>query len=202
MPNVKAASKLIREPEIVNKAKDRPLVMAPEEIAREVHTLSDDLLMTPPQLATIMQTTTDQLQTMRETGDGPTFVKLGDGAKAPVRYPVGQYREWISKHTYSNTSQINVSRFTGFANFMSNGMIDERFVITVDAQGWFGEFWESIQLQKDVVEVRWMRMDDMLEELRRQANLRYEQDKDLDLGQAVQLTSKVRDRTAGHADSI
>jgi len=57
---------------------------------------------------------------MRATGDGPPFVKLGNGEKAPVRYPVGEYRKWKVSHTFKNTSQINVSRFGGMADFLSN----------------------------------------------------------------------------------
>src|ERR1035437_9770934 len=64
---------------------------------------------------------------MRAMGDGPPFMKLGDGEKSPVRYELGEYRKWKAAHTYKNTSQLNVSRFSGLADFLSTGMWGEEY---------------------------------------------------------------------------
>lgn len=138
--------------------------------------------MTPAQTAEMLQTTTDQLSTMREVGDGPPFTKLGDGLKAPVRYHLGKLREWIEKHTFQNTSMLNVSRFQSLADFLAKGAISDCFAAAIDAEGDAFEFWESVDSQRDIVEVRWMRMDDMLESFRRQANRRHAEAEAEELG--------------------
>ena len=89
--------------------------MSSGQIVRELHELSDDVLLTPSQMEAIMQATSETLKNMRATGDGPPFVKLGGGEKSPVRYPLGEYRKWKANHTYKNTSQLTVSRFGGMA---------------------------------------------------------------------------------------
>ncbi len=203
MPKSKTAAKAAGEPKIVAKSQDKTLGLSQDVIDRELRKLLDGLtLLTPAQMAAIMQTTVDQLQTMREVGDGPPFVKLGDGSKAPVRYPLAKYLEWLEGHTFSNTSQVNVSRFASFADFMSSGSIDDSYAIAIDAQGMLSEFWESIRQQQDVVEVRWMRMDEMLDGLRRQANLRREQAADAEVEGGVPVAKKSRATNPGHADSI
>ena len=73
------------------------LAMSSDAIVREIGIRSGELLLTPPQAAAILQTSVDQLSTMREVGDGPPFIKLGDGAKAPVRYHLGKLRKWIEE---------------------------------------------------------------------------------------------------------
>jgi hypothetical protein len=87
------------------------LVMSFDAIVQELGIRSGELLLTPPQTAAILQTSVDQLSTMREVGDGSPFSKLGDGEKAPVRYHVSKLRKWIDGHTFQNTSMVNVSRF-------------------------------------------------------------------------------------------
>lgn len=147
-------------------------VMSPEEIVYKVHTLSDDFEMTPPQLAAVLQSTEDQLKTMRETGDGPPFTKLGDGVKSPVRYPLGPFREWRNRHTFKNTSQLNVSRFGSMADFLSTGAMNDTYIVAKDRQGRVWEFWESIRQQADITEVVWQPMDQILEGFRKSARAR------------------------------
>jgi hypothetical protein len=152
--------------------KSAPWVMSTEEIVYKIHTLSDEFEMTPPQLAAVLQTTEDQLKTMRETGDGPPFTKLGDGVKSPVRYQVGPYRDWRTRHTFKNTSEMNVSRFGSMADFLSTGAMDDTYIIAKDRQGRVWEFWESIRQQADIAEVVWQPMDQILEGFRNSAGAR------------------------------
>lgn len=152
--------------------KAAPWVMSPEVVVSKIHTLSGESLLTPPQLAAILQTTEDQLKTMRETGDGPPFIKLGNGAKSPVRYPVGPFRVWSERHTFNNTSQLNVSRFGSMADFLSTGAMDDVFVVAKDGQGRVWEFWESIRQEADITEVVWQPMDQILEGFRKSAGAR------------------------------
>lgn len=147
------------------------LAMQPDAIVRELGIRSGDLLLTPPQAAAIMQTTIDQLSTMREVGDGPPFTKLGKGSKAPVRYHLGKLRQWIEGRTFSNTQQA-VSRFAGLADLLAKGRIDDVFAVAIDEQGDAFEFWESVDSQRDIVEVAWLTMGDLLDRFRRQAHLR------------------------------
>ena len=170
------------------------LVMPPELLVQELGIRSGELLLTPPQMAAILQTTTDQLSTMREVGDGPPFTKLGDGPKAPVRYHLGKARQWIDGHTFLNTAMVNVSRFGTLGDFLSNGSIMDSFIGAIDAAGDVFEFWESVDSQRNIVEVRQIRMDDMLEAFRNQANSRHAE------AEAQELGGR-RPRT-GHADTI
>ncbi|MBK6650653.1 MAG: hypothetical protein IPG42_13740 [Betaproteobacteria bacterium] len=147
--------------------------MAPEEIVSKIHTLSDEFELSPPQLAAVMQTTEDQLKTMRENGDGPPFGKLGGGVKSPVRYQLGTYREWRKRHTYNNTSEINVSRFSGMADFLSTGAMDDMYIVAKDSAGFQWEFWEGIRKQADIDHVMWLPMDVILEGFRKGAGARW-----------------------------
>jgi hypothetical protein len=55
---------------------------------------------------------------------------------------------------------------------LSKGPIMDSFIAAIDAGGDVFEFWESVHSQRDIVETRWMRMDDMLEAFRNQAHRR------------------------------
>lgn len=162
--------------------KSAPWVMSPEEIVYKIHTLSDEFEMTPPQLAAVLQTTDDQLKTLRETGDGPPFTKLGDGIKSPVRYQVGPFREWRNRHTFKNTSELNVSRFGSMADFLSTGAMDDTYIIAKDSNGRVWEFWESIRQQAEITQVIWQPMDQILEGFRKGAGARMAEREVADIG--------------------
>ena len=149
------------------------LAMPASSIAHELGIRTGEILLTPAQTAEILQTTPDQLSTMREVGDGPPFTKLGNGLKAPVRYHLGKLREWIEKHTFENTSMLNASRFQSLGDFLAKGAITDSYIAAIDANGDAFEFWESVDSQRDIVEVRRMRMDDMLDAFRKQALKRH-----------------------------
>ena len=148
-------------------------VMSGEQIVRELHELSDESLLTPIQLEAIMQATSETLKNMRATGDGPVFVKLGNGEKSPVRYPVGEYRKWMKAHTYKNTSQLNVSRFSGIADFLSKGLWGEEFIVAQDADGIQWDFWEAIKAKANIVDVKWRPMEEILQGFKHGAEARY-----------------------------
>lgn len=147
--------------------------MSSDQIARELHQLSDEVLLTPPQLETIMQATSETLKNMRATGDGPPFLKLGDGEKSPVRYPLGEYRKWKSAHTYKNTSQLTVSRFDSMGQFLSTAMWGDEYIVAHDADGIQWEFWEAIKADADVVDVQWKPLEEILDGFRFGAQARY-----------------------------
>jgi hypothetical protein len=154
--------------------REKPLcVMSGEQIVRDMHELSDETLLTPEQMASVMQATSETLKNMRATGDGPVFVKLGGGTKSPVRYPVGEYRKWRAAHTYKNTSQLSVSRFGGMADFLSNGMGGDEFIVAKDADGIQWDFWEAIKAKADIVDVQWKTMDEILDGFRHGAQARF-----------------------------
>ncbi|MCY4753579.1 hypothetical protein [Pelomonas aquatica] len=154
-------------------ANDSPWLMSPEEVTRQLHTLSDELALTPPQTGAVLQTTTDQLANWRVTGEGPPFVKMGSGPKAQVRYPLGGVRKWRDERTFTNTSMANVSRFQSLGDFLSSGAIQDRYLVAIDEAGGLWDFWESVRRQLDIVEVRWMPMGDILDGFRQQANQRF-----------------------------
>ncbi len=149
-----------------------PWVMSPEQIVREGHTLSDEIDLSPPQLAAMLQTSEDQLKTMRENGDGPPFEKLGEGRNAPVRYNLGATRQWRKSRTFLNTASVRVSRFSGMSDYLSTGAIEDEFIAAKDSDGRQWDFWEAIRQKVDVIEVVWQPMDKMLEGFRLNAGAR------------------------------
>ena len=52
----------------------------------------DELLLTRPEQAVVMNTTTDRLERMEAEGKGPPVIRLGP--RAP-RYQLGAYRRWL-----------------------------------------------------------------------------------------------------------
>ena len=56
----------------------------------------DELLLTRPELAAVMRTTTDRLERMEVEGRGPPVIRLGP--RAP-RYQLGTYRRWLQLET-------------------------------------------------------------------------------------------------------
>jgi hypothetical protein len=52
----------------------------------------DELLLTRPEMAVVMRTTTDRLERMEAKGKGPPVIRLGP--RAP-RYQLGTYRRWL-----------------------------------------------------------------------------------------------------------
>jgi hypothetical protein len=54
-------------------------------------------LLTPQQVADLLQVTTDTLEGWRAKRIGPAWVKLGDGLRSPVRY----YRQDINDYLES-----------------------------------------------------------------------------------------------------
>lgn len=63
-----------------------------------------DELLLPAEAAAYLRTTTGALDNWRRRypGRAPTYVRLGDGPKAPVRYPVADLRAWIKAQTVSS----------------------------------------------------------------------------------------------------
>jgi hypothetical protein len=167
-------------------------ILTAEQIVTGLHGLSDELKLTPPQTAVVLQTTVEQLGAWRISGDGPPFVKLGEGPKAPVRYRLGTLRTWEAANTFSNTSMASVCRFGSLGDFLSRGCIQDDYLAAVEAPDVLWEFWESVRREVDIVEVKWMRMDEMLNRFRTEGNRRHAEREAYDLGTGVHLAKAWR----------
>ena len=66
--------------------------MLPEQLLPDLHDAPDELLLTRPEMAGVMRTTTDRLERMEAEGRGPPVIRLGP--RAP-RYQLGTYRRWL-----------------------------------------------------------------------------------------------------------
>ncbi len=53
-------------------------------------------LLTPKQVATILQINVGTLEAWRGRGDGPKWMKLGPGSRAPVRYKQADVDTYLS----------------------------------------------------------------------------------------------------------
>jgi len=63
----------------------------PEQLP-DLRDAPDELLLTRPEMAVVMRTTTDRLERMEANGEGPPVIRLGPGAP---RYQLGTYRRWL-----------------------------------------------------------------------------------------------------------
>jgi predicted DNA-binding transcriptional regulator AlpA len=52
-------------------------------------------LLTPEQVAEMLQVHPGTLENWRVRGEGPAFVKLGNRRRSPVRYPRKDVEDWI-----------------------------------------------------------------------------------------------------------
>ena len=66
--------------------------MLPEQLLPDLRDAPDELLLTRPEMAVVMNTTTDKLERMEAAGEGPPVIRLGP--RAP-RYQLGTYRRWL-----------------------------------------------------------------------------------------------------------
>ena len=62
----------------------------------DLHDAPDELLLTRPEMAGVMRTTTGRLERMEAEGRGPPVIRLGP--RAP-RYQLGTYRRWLQLET-------------------------------------------------------------------------------------------------------
>lgn len=56
-------------------------------------------LLTPADAADVLGVALKTLADWRLTGRGPAYVRLGDGLRAPIRYPADVLDDWITAHT-------------------------------------------------------------------------------------------------------
>jgi hypothetical protein len=64
----------------------------PERLIPDLNDAPDELLLTRPEMAVVMRTTTGRLKRMEADGEGPPVIRLGP--RAP-RYQLGTYRRWL-----------------------------------------------------------------------------------------------------------
>ena len=60
-----------------------------------------DVLDAPSEVATRLKLTEQTLANMRWKGEGPPFIKLGDGRFAPVRYKRSDVDAWLQSRRVS-----------------------------------------------------------------------------------------------------
>lgn len=65
-------------------------------------------LLTPIEAANALGISHRTLQSMRLSGVGPTYVKVG----RLVRYPLAKLEEWLCSHQRTSTSETSVPQLT------------------------------------------------------------------------------------------
>jgi len=131
--------------------------------------LPNELDLDPEQAAIILSVDTDWLRKKRQgsEGAGPPFRTLGDGEKAPVRYPLGELRKWRDERLYGNTrSARDGSRFRSFSAFMASANLNDEWpFVEID-----GRPVDALSIdQADPAQVEMMTMDVYLERVRTSA---------------------------------
>jgi hypothetical protein len=92
--------------------------------------LPDELELNPEQVAIILGVTIDWLKKKRQgsEGAGPPFVTLGNGEKAPVRYPLGALRDWQKERKVGNTRAAkHEAKFRNISTFMANANLNDEW---------------------------------------------------------------------------
>lgn len=59
----------------------------------------NDTLLTPPQVAEILQVTTSTLETWRSKRSGPAWIKLGEGKRSAIRYRQSEIEKYLKQST-------------------------------------------------------------------------------------------------------
>ena len=62
-------------------------------------------LLTSRQAAAYLGIRPQTLRKWRVTGQGPRYIRLGDGPRARVAYRADDVREWLDARTFSHTSE-------------------------------------------------------------------------------------------------
>jgi hypothetical protein len=78
-----------------------------EQLIPDLRDAPDELLLTRPEMAAVMNTTTDRLERMEAEGQGPPVIRLGP--RAP-RYQLGSYRRWLWFENLESLSRDNNQR--------------------------------------------------------------------------------------------
>ena len=68
----------------------------------DLHDAPDELLLTRPEMAVVMRTTTNRLERLEAKGEGPPVIRLGP--RAP-RYQLGTYRRWLQLENLEGLSR-------------------------------------------------------------------------------------------------
>lgn len=71
------------------------------DLEPEIDRIYDEFgaLLTEREAADLLGTQVRTLQTWRQAGTGPPYVKLGEAVNAPVRYPAAKLRRFLQRHT-------------------------------------------------------------------------------------------------------
>lgn len=69
-------------------------------------------LLNNKETARLLGITHGTLEVWRHQGKGPTFIKMGQGKQAPIRYLRSTVMEWLQNQCYSSTSAYSAPTHT------------------------------------------------------------------------------------------
>jgi hypothetical protein len=69
---------------------------------------NQEALLDNEQTAALLGIKPNTLEIWRHKGKGPTFVKMGDTAQAPVRYFRSVVADWLAQRSFASTSAYTV----------------------------------------------------------------------------------------------
>lgn len=112
-------------------AKPNPGITAEQIVANLATFDASDVLLTPSQVAAMLNVSEKWLAAAREGRkdlSGPPYIKLGKGRTSPIRYPAGSLAEWLNSFALQTSTVMHRT----FGEFRAFGELDDRWLFAVN----------------------------------------------------------------------
>jgi hypothetical protein len=130
-------------------------------------------MLSPPQVAIILQVDEDWLRKQRQKQSNPTspddeipipHTKLGEAKNASVRYRLGDIRAHLANRRVINTHGGRVCAFSSFGNFMAHARIEDAWLFARLPSKRPIDFFEALRGQVNFEEAEWLTLGEYFEE--------------------------------------
>ena len=151
-------------------------VLSAETLLTRLHELSEDIMLSPPQAAIILQVDEDWLKKQRQKQSNPTteedeqplpYCKMGEGRNAAVRYRLGDVRKHLASHRVINTHGGRVCSFSSFADFMSRARIEDTWLFAQPTESLRPmDVFEALRSGLDFEDASWLTLGEYMDAVR------------------------------------
>lgn len=151
-------------------------VLSAETLLTRLHELSEDIMLSPPQAAIILQVDEDWLKNQRQKQSNPTteedeqplpYCKMGEGRNAAVRYRLGDVRKHLASRRIINTHGGRVCSFLSFADFMYRARIEDAWLFAMPEKSHRPmDVFDALKNNVDFDETFWLTLGEYLDAMR------------------------------------